>query len=98
MLKGTLSERSYSLGWGKRIALGDFRSLCIGVRSDPLRIFPYPEEVPTCIERFFKWRDSAVLSAKTDSVEQFVDALEHLPHAITQAAADITENNISVEG
>lgn len=58
MLKGTLSERSYSLGWGKRIALGDFRSLCIGVRSDPLRIFPYPEEVPACIERFFKWRDS----------------------------------------
>ncbi|MCJ1263724.1 hypothetical protein MMC22_003594 [Lobaria immixta] len=38
----------------------------------------------------------AALSTSDLSIEQLVDALEHLPLAITQAAAYITENNISV--
>ena len=37
------------------------------------------------------------LSTGRSSIEQLVDALEYLPLAITQAAAYITENNISVE-
>ena len=36
------------------------------------------------------------MSTSDLSIEQLVDALEHLPLAITQAAAYITENNISV--
>ena len=39
----------------------------------------------------------ANLSIKPNSIERLVDALKHLPLAITQAAAYITENNVSVE-
>ncbi|KAF4631387.1 hypothetical protein G7Y89_g6745 [Cudoniella acicularis] len=35
-----------NLGWEKRVALGDFRSAPITVRSKPLRIFLYHLEVP----------------------------------------------------
>ena len=57
MLVGTESEKVYALAWGRHISLGDFRSAPIAVRSDPMRIFPYPAEVPACMERFAKWRD-----------------------------------------
>jgi Fic family protein len=57
MLVGTGSEMLYKLGWGKRVSLGEFRSAPIAVRSDPMRIFPYPAEVAACMERFVNWRD-----------------------------------------
>ena len=38
----------------------------------------------------------AALSTSNDNIERLVETLEHLPLAITQAAAYITENNISV--
>lgn len=57
MLVGTRAELLYKLGWGRRIKLGDFRATPISVRSNPLRIFPYPDEVPACLERFIQWRD-----------------------------------------
>ena len=57
MLVETAGERLYTHGWGKRIKLGDFRSAPIAVRSNPMSIFPYPAEVPACMERFVKWRD-----------------------------------------
>ena len=57
MLAGTGAEDLYAFGWGKRVALGEFRSIPITVKSNPLRIFPYPAEVPACIERFMVWRD-----------------------------------------
>ena len=57
MLVETASEKLYTHGWGKRIGLGEFRSAPIAVRSNPMRIFPYPAEVPACMERFVNWRD-----------------------------------------
>jgi hypothetical protein len=57
MLAGTDAEDLYSFRWGKRVALGDFRAAPIAVRSNPMRIFPYHPEVPSCMERFIKWRD-----------------------------------------
>ncbi|ETS74014.1 hypothetical protein PFICI_13880 [Pestalotiopsis fici W106-1] len=57
--KGTTAEQAHLLSWGKRIALGDYRVTPIQVRSNPLRVFPYPQEVPACIKRFFAWRDKA---------------------------------------
>lgn len=57
MLRGTDSETLYAFNWGKRIQLGDYRSTSIAVRSNPLRIFPYPQEVPACMHRYIEWRD-----------------------------------------
>ncbi|KAI9844761.1 MAG: hypothetical protein M1837_005294 [Sclerophora amabilis] len=63
MLAGTASEEAYSRGWGKRVALGDFRSAPIRVRSNPMRIFPYPQEVEACMKRFLRWRDDCHASS-----------------------------------
>lgn len=57
MLAGTNAERSYALQWGRRIRPGEFRATPITVKSNRERIFPYPAEVPACMERFIKWRD-----------------------------------------
>ncbi|KAK6350231.1 hypothetical protein TWF696_006467 [Orbilia brochopaga] len=57
LLTDTDSEALYSKAWGGPTALGDFRKLPIMVRSNPLRVFPYPQEVPAIVDRFFKWRD-----------------------------------------
>ncbi|KAK1633677.1 fido domain-containing protein [Colletotrichum phormii] len=46
-----------NLVWGSRVPLGEYRNLPISVRSNRLRIFPYPQEVPACMQRFFQWRD-----------------------------------------
>ncbi|KAG7070129.1 fic/DOC family protein [Colletotrichum scovillei] len=46
-----------NLVWGSRVPLGEYRNLPISVRSNRLKIFPYPQEVPACMERFFQWRD-----------------------------------------
>lgn len=56
-IKGTESEAVYTMGWGGRVPLGGYRRSPISVRSNPLRVFPYPPEVPACIQRFFEWRD-----------------------------------------
>lgn len=40
---------------------GGFRKAPIGVRSNPLRVFPYPDEVPALMKRFLQWRDEAHL-------------------------------------
>jgi hypothetical protein len=57
--KGTNSEMFYR-GWGRGVKLGACRSMPIAVRSNPLRVFLYPEEVPACMQRFFfQWRDKA---------------------------------------
>jgi Fic family protein len=57
-IRGTDSEKSHQISWGGRTELGDFRKTPIGVRSNPLAVFPYPDEIQSCIERFFAWRDS----------------------------------------
>jgi Fic family protein len=57
LLKDTRSEVIYKHAWGKRVLLGDYRSTPIGVKSNPLRIFPYHDEVPACMRRFTQWRD-----------------------------------------
>ncbi|KAI0835108.1 hypothetical protein F5Y06DRAFT_277394 [Hypoxylon sp. FL0890] len=57
-IKGTASEEIYAKAWGGRVPLGGYRKLPIGVRSNLLRIFPYPLEVLACVNRFFSWRDS----------------------------------------
>ncbi|KAK2808510.1 hypothetical protein FQN50_004719 [Emmonsiellopsis sp. PD_5] len=59
LIKDTESEQLYSSGWGGRSLPGSYRNLPIGVRSNPLRIFPYPQEVPNLIREFFAWRDNA---------------------------------------
>lgn len=55
----TAAEVLYSKNWGRRIALGDYRTLPISVKSNALRIFPYPTEVPAIMERFIQWRNRA---------------------------------------
>ncbi|SPO00238.1 uncharacterized protein DNG_03085 [Cephalotrichum gorgonifer] len=49
----------YHTPFGRRVELGHYRSTPIQVRSNPMRIFPYPVEVPECMKRFFIWRDQA---------------------------------------
>ncbi|KAI1141322.1 fic/DOC family protein [Hypoxylon sp. FL0543] len=56
-IKGTESEKVYANAWGGGVPLGGYRKLPIAVKSNLLRIFPYPAEVPACINRFFSWRD-----------------------------------------
>ncbi|KAK2012984.1 fic/DOC family protein [Colletotrichum eremochloae] len=51
-------SKAGTLVWGSRVPLGDYRNLPIAVRSNRLRIFPYPQEVPACVARFFEWRDT----------------------------------------
>ncbi|GKT47962.1 adenosine monophosphate-protein transferase Fic [Colletotrichum spaethianum] len=52
------SEASSNLVWGAGVPLGGYRNLPITVRSNRLRIFPYPQEFPACVKRFFEWRDT----------------------------------------
>lgn len=56
-VQGTEGEDVFTLSWGGRVPLGGYRRSPIGVRSNPLRIFPYPDEVPACMNRFFLWRE-----------------------------------------
>lgn len=56
-IKDTASEVLYSHGWGNRVKLGGYRSTPISVRGNPMRIFPYHDEVPALMQRFFQWRD-----------------------------------------
>ncbi|KAH6897374.1 fic/DOC family protein [Thelonectria olida] len=46
----------YPGNFGPKVRLGQYRQIPLGVRSNPLCIFPYPLEVPACMERFFQWR------------------------------------------
>lgn len=55
--KGTRSEDLYRLSWGRKVRLGDYRGISISVRSNPLTIFPYADEVPALMGRFIRWRD-----------------------------------------
>lgn len=57
--KDTIAEKAHAMSWGKRISLGDYRATPIQVSSNPLRVFPYHQEVPACMRRFFVWRDKA---------------------------------------
>jgi Fic family protein len=57
LLQDTDSEQAAKYSWGPRVPLGEFRALPISVRSNPLRIFPYHQEVPACMKRLFEWRD-----------------------------------------
>jgi Fic family protein len=57
-IQGTDAEAIYASDWGGRVALGGYRKAPITVTSNPLRIFPYPQEVAACMERFFEWRDA----------------------------------------
>ncbi|KAM4055118.1 fic/DOC family protein [Hirsutella rhossiliensis] len=59
IIKETSSEKIYANSWGGRVVPGDFRRAPITVRSNPLRVFPYPDEVPALMKRFFQWRDKA---------------------------------------
>ncbi|KAH8727210.1 fic/DOC family protein [Phaeosphaeriaceae sp. PMI808] len=57
MVLDTDSEALYSAGWGGRYNLGQYRRVPIQVRSNPLRVFPYPPEVPTLMQNFLAWRN-----------------------------------------
>ncbi|KAJ1327400.1 Fic family protein [Microdochium nivale] len=57
-VQGTKAEDVYKLSWGGSVPLGGYRKTPIGVASNPLRIFPYPLEIASCLERFFEWRDA----------------------------------------
>ena len=59
MLRDTASEKLYTHSWGTRINPGEYRQAPIRVRSNPLRIFPYPKEVPTLMKEFFAWHKAA---------------------------------------
>lgn len=59
LLRDTDAEQAAKYSWGPRVPLGEFRALPISVISNPLRIFPYNQEVPACMKRLFEWRDEA---------------------------------------
>ncbi|KAJ7096438.1 fido domain-containing protein [Mycena epipterygia] len=56
LLRGTTAENLYANAWGPKLPLGAFRGVPIQVRSHPLAIFPYPDEVPSLMERLLLWR------------------------------------------
>lgn len=49
----------FPYSWGQKVRLGQYRSIPIGVKSNPLAVFPYHAEVPACMRRFFEWRGKA---------------------------------------
>lgn len=53
-MRGLDRDGYYPTGWGERVRLGEYRKLPITVRSNPLTIFPYHEEVPACMRRYFQ--------------------------------------------
>lgn len=57
-IQGTDAEALYTYSWGGRTALGEYRKRPMQAASNLLRIFPYHDEVPACMRRFFMWRDS----------------------------------------
>lgn len=57
LLRDTSSEKLYNSGWGRKVALGDYRQAPIQAKSSPLTIFPYHLEVPACMRRFIHWQD-----------------------------------------
>lgn len=57
LLRGTNAETLHAFSWGKRVQLGDYRPAPISARSNPMRIFPYHEEVAACMHRYIEWRD-----------------------------------------
>lgn len=60
LLKDTPSEQFWSApGWGKRSPLGSYRNLPISTRTNPMRVFPYPQEVPNLMKKFITWRNDA---------------------------------------
>ncbi|CAK7218389.1 hypothetical protein SCUCBS95973_003467 [Sporothrix curviconia] len=46
----------YPWAIGPRVRLGQYRQVPIGVKSNPMAVFPYHLEVPACMHRFFEWR------------------------------------------
>jgi len=58
-MKDMYQDGKYPWSWGGPTWLGDYRKAPISVRSNPLRIFPYPPEVPACMQRYFQWRERA---------------------------------------
>lgn len=79
MNKDTSSEALYRVQ-GTRVSLGGYRSTPISVRSNPLRIFPYPLEVPVCMQRFFQWRDKAHHGKSLHALILACQALSYLLH------------------
>ena len=59
ILRGTNAGDLYAKTWGEHRKIGEYRALPIGVRSNPLRIFPYAQEVAACMHRYIEWRDRA---------------------------------------
>ncbi len=57
ILRGTDAENLYAFNWGKRIQIGDYRSTPISIKSNPMHIFPYPQEISACMHRYIEWRD-----------------------------------------
>lgn len=55
---------------GPRIRLGEYRQTPIGVRSNPLAVFPYHLEVPACMQRFFEWRTRRLQDEDEDENEK----------------------------
>lgn len=79
-IQGTDAEAVYSSGWGGRVALGGYRKAPIRVTSDPLCIFPYPQEVAACMKRFFEWRDARHYSQQVHPLIHACHMLVYLVH------------------
>lgn len=63
MIKDTVSERLHlHPGYGKSSKPGDYRTLPISVKSNPMRVFPYPMEVLQLMEQFEYWRNKTFQS------------------------------------
>jgi Fic family protein len=68
------------MAWGKRTKIGEYRNLPIRVRSNNLRIFPYPAEVPALMGRFFEWRNESIKSKKLHPLLAAIHIMVHFTH------------------
>jgi Fic family protein len=80
LIDTTSQDMIERMAWGKRTKIGEYRNLPIRVRSNNLRIFPYPAEVPALMGRFFEWRNESVKSKKLHPLLAAIHIMVHFTH------------------
>ncbi|CAK7238299.1 hypothetical protein SEUCBS140593_010525 [Sporothrix eucalyptigena] len=69
------SRGLYPWAIGPRVRLGQYRQVPIGVKSNPMAVFPYHLEVLACMQRFFEWRARAYGEKKLHPLIQACHAM-----------------------
>lgn len=56
---------NYACNLGSTVKIGKYCKIPLWVTSSPMSHFPYPDEVSTCMQRFFQWRE------RTETEQEF---------------------------